>query len=101
MALDIEEKVDSPEKLAAIAGKPTKNYLFALEVNKIVQAVDDDSEEEHTVTKIVGNKIFNVDYNEQVIYQQELVLEDAENAFLNLKNGVFYVIKIKLQTSVM
>ena len=54
---------------------------------KIVQAVEDDSEEEHNVTKIVGNKIFNVDYNEQVIYQQELVLEDAENAFLNLKNA--------------
>ena len=41
---------------------------------KIVQAVEEDTEEEHTVTKIVGNKIFNVDYNEQVIYQQELVL---------------------------
>ena len=54
---------------------------------KIVQEVDGDSEEEHTVTKIVGNKIFNVDYNERVIYQQDLILEDSENAFLNLKNA--------------
>ncbi len=54
---------------------------------KIVQEVDGDSEEEHTVTKIVGNKIFNVDYNERIIYQQDLILEDSENAFLNLKNA--------------
>ncbi len=39
MALDIEEKVDSLEKLAAVAGKPTENYLFAEEVNQIVSAV--------------------------------------------------------------
>ena len=54
---------------------------------KIVQEVEGDSEEEHTVTKIVGNKILNVDFNERVIYQQELIFEDAENAFLNLKNA--------------
>ena len=33
--LDIEQKEDSAEKLAAIAGKPTKNFLFAEEVNQI------------------------------------------------------------------
>jgi hypothetical protein len=54
---------------------------------KIVQEVEGDSEEEHTVTKIIGNKILNVDFNERVIYQQELIFEDAENAFLNLKNA--------------
>ena len=38
MPLDIEIKHDSNEKLAAIAGKPTENYLFAEDVNKIVEA---------------------------------------------------------------
>ncbi len=58
-----------------------------LSEEKIVQAVDGDKEEEHNVTKISGNKIFNVDFNEQVIYQQELLSEDKENPFLNLKNA--------------
>ncbi|GEM55230.1 hypothetical protein B0A58_07485 [Flavobacterium branchiophilum NBRC 15030 = ATCC 35035] len=34
---DIENKVDSSEKLAAIQGKPTKYYLFANEWNALVQ----------------------------------------------------------------
>lgn len=38
--LNIEHKEDSAEKLAAIAGKPTKNFLFAEEVNQIVQEVN-------------------------------------------------------------
>ena len=58
-----------------------------LSEEKIVQNVDGDKEEEHNITKILGNKIFNVDFNEQVIYQQELILEDKENPFLNLKNS--------------
>lgn len=58
-----------------------------LSEEKIVQNVDGDKEEEHNITKIAGNKIFNVDFNEQVIYQQELILEDKENPFLNLKNS--------------
>lgn len=40
MPLGIERKEDSAEKLAAVAGKPTKNYLFAEEVNQIVQEVN-------------------------------------------------------------
>lgn len=31
----IETKADTPEKLAAAAGKPTKNFLFANEINTI------------------------------------------------------------------
>lgn len=38
--LNIETKVDSSEKLAAVAGKPTENYLFAQEVNQIVEEVN-------------------------------------------------------------
>lgn len=35
--LTIEQKEDSVEKLAAVAGKPTKNYLFAQEFNAVVE----------------------------------------------------------------
>jgi hypothetical protein len=54
---------------------------------KIAQIIDGDKEEEHTITKIVGSKIYNVDFNEQITYQQELVLGDQDNPFLNLKNS--------------
>ncbi|KGO89728.1 hypothetical protein [Flavobacterium suncheonense] len=39
--LSIELKEDSAEKLAAIAGKPTKHYLFAAELNQMVEAIND------------------------------------------------------------
>ena len=32
----VEKKADTPEKLAAAAGKPTRNFLFARELNEIV-----------------------------------------------------------------
>lgn len=35
-------------------------------------------EEEHVSTKIVANKIYNVDFNEQIIYQQDLILGDQD-----------------------
>lgn len=38
--LNIEIKEDSAEKLAAVQGKPTKNYLFAQELNEIVAEVN-------------------------------------------------------------
>lgn len=38
--LNIENKVDSPEKQAAVSGKPTENYLFATEFNQVVQAIN-------------------------------------------------------------
>lgn len=53
---------------------------------KIVQAVMGDNEEEHNITKIVGTKIYNVDFNDKVVYQQELV-SDEENPLLNLKDA--------------
>lgn len=37
--LEIEAKVDTPEKLAAAAGKPTANFLFAEEFNMVVETV--------------------------------------------------------------
>ncbi len=58
-----------------------------LSEEKTVQIIDDDKEEEHTITKIAANKIYNVDFNEQIIYQQDLILGDQDNPFLNLKNS--------------
>ena len=64
-----------------------KDYgQLELSEDKIVQTVTDDKEEEHNITKIVGNKIYNVDFEEQVTYQQEMAV-DEENPFLNLKNS--------------
>lgn len=40
MALEIELKEDSPEKLIAVNGKPTKYYLFAEEFNSIVDYIN-------------------------------------------------------------
>ena len=57
-----------------------------LSEEKIVQSSNADEEEEHNITKIVGTKMYNVDFNEKVIYQQEMV-QDEENPLLNLKNS--------------
>lgn len=52
--LNIETKVDSAEKLAAVAGKPTENFLFAEEFNKIVAKVN---EQEEFKADLVGGKV--------------------------------------------
>lgn len=54
MPLGIEIKEDSAEKLAAIAGKPTKHYLFATEFNAIVEKAD---ELESSKADLVDGKI--------------------------------------------
>ncbi|WP_264548038.1 hypothetical protein [Flavobacterium sp. N2820] len=54
MPLGIETKVDSPDKLAAVSGKPTENYLFAEEFNQIVQKSD---ELEASKADLVGGKV--------------------------------------------
>ena len=68
----------------------TKSYFFKspakLSEEKIVQAANGEEEEEHSLTKIVGNKKYNVDFNEKIIYQQEMVIEE-ENPLLNLKDS--------------
>lgn len=64
-----------------------KNFgELELSEEKIVQSANGDEEEEHNITKIVGNKIYNVDFNDKITYQQEMVF-DEENPFLNLKNS--------------
>lgn len=52
-----------------------KNFgELELSEEKIVQSANGDEEEEHNITKIVGNKIYNVDFNDKVTYQQEMIL---------------------------
>jgi hypothetical protein len=63
-----------------------KDYgQLELSEEKIGQTITDDKEEEHNITKIVGNKVYSVDFDEQVIYQDEMVL-DEESPY-SLKNS--------------
>lgn len=52
---------------------------------KIVQTIMGEKEEERTITKIVNDKMFTVDFNDEVTYSQALIL-DEENVMLNIKN---------------
>ena len=52
---------------------------------RIVQTVMGEKEEERTITKIVKDKLLTVDFNDEVIYSQKLVLDD-ENPMVNMKN---------------
>lgn len=70
MQINIENKEDSAEKLAAVNGKPTKNYLFAPELNTIVRQANRNGVkavpytvgleiEERTIV-LVGNQLYLV-----------------------------------------
>lgn len=52
--IEIEQKEDSAEKLAAIAGKPTKYFLFAPEFNAVVEKCN---ELEESKADLVGGKV--------------------------------------------
>ncbi len=54
---DIETKVDTPEKLAFALGKPTNEFLFADELNSIVDAVK-------------KNKI--IEFGEFIVYRRNI-----------------------------
>lgn len=57
---------------------------------KIEQTVMGDQEEERTVSKIVADKVYTVDFTENVIYIQKM-FEDEENATLNTKSTEAFV----------
>ncbi|MEG3973475.1 hypothetical protein QT970_02500, partial [Microcoleus sp. herbarium8] len=60
--LYIEPKEDSAEKLAAVAGKPTKNVLFASEVNAMVAAINAKQDELKILLERNGNVgVYNED----------------------------------------
>lgn len=52
MNLFIEHKEDSPEKIAAVAGKPTKHFLFANEINAVVDKINNN----HTEVELKEDK---------------------------------------------
>jgi hypothetical protein len=55
MFLTIQNKQDSAEKLAAVAGKPTENYLFAPEFNTVVNSIN-------TLRNLISLNSGNIDY---------------------------------------
>lgn len=57
---------------------------------KIVQTIMGEKEEERTVSKIVKDKMFTADFNDEVIYSQKLIF-DADNTMLNIKNKETFV----------
>lgn len=52
---------------------------------RIIQTIMGEKEEERTISKIVNDKLLTVDFNDEVIYSQKLVLDD-ENPMVNMKN---------------
>ena len=51
---------------------------------RIIQTIMGEKEEERTISKIVNEKLLTVDFNDEVIYSQKLVL-DEENSIQNIK----------------
>ena len=56
---------------------------------KIQQTVDGDKEEERLVSKIMGENVYTVDFVDEVIYTQKMVLDD-DTASLNIKSKNSY-----------
>lgn len=57
---------------------------------KIQQTVAGDKEEERIVSKIMGENVYTVDFTDEVIYTQKMVLDDAESN-LNIKSKEAFI----------
>ncbi len=57
---------------------------------KIQQTVLGDKEEERMISKIMGDKIYTVDFTDEVVYTQKMVIDD-ENANLNVRNKEAFI----------
>ena len=57
---------------------------------KIQQTVDGDKEEERLVSKIMGENVYTVDFVDEVIYTQKMVLDD-DTASLNIKSKEAFI----------
>ena len=53
---------------------------------KIVQTVLNEKEEERFITKIVGDTVYTVDFNDEVVYSQKMI-SDEENIMQTVKNS--------------
>jgi hypothetical protein len=80
--LNIETKENSPEKLAAIAGKETKYFLMAEEFNDVVEAVNLlDSELANKVVKVNGYSLTKNDLTDSLkIYYDNAATWISTNA---------------------
>ena len=91
---EILGKADGMEKGDTISGT-SKLYFkdfgkIELLDEKIVQTIMGEKEEEHVISKIIADKLLTVDFNDEVIYSQKLVL-DEENFMQNIKNYESFV----------
>lgn len=72
-----------------LSGKSTlyfKDFGATELTDEIVsQSVMGEIEEEHTILKIVNDKVYTVDFNDEVVYRQKMVLDET-NPFMNIKN---------------
>lgn len=57
---------------------------------KIQQTVMNEKEEERIVSKIMADKIYTVDFTDEVIYTQKMVI-DEEDSSLNIKNKEAFI----------
>ena len=57
---------------------------------KIQQTVDGDKEEERLVSKIMGENVYTVDFVDEVIYTEKMVLDD-DTASLNIKSKEAFI----------
>jgi hypothetical protein len=79
------------ESKALLSG--TSNLYFKdygnteLVEEKIIQTVMGEKEEEHSLSKLVGDKAFTVDFEDEVIYEQKVLLDDNNNPVLNMKES--------------
>ncbi|MDY0051368.1 MAG: hypothetical protein RBR65_02400 [Aliarcobacter sp.] len=57
---------------------------------KIQQTMMKETEEERTVSKIIADKVYTVDFTDEVIYTQKIVLDDEDLTF-NVKNAEAFI----------
>lgn len=69
---------------ASLYFKDYGNTEYTME--KTSQKVMGEKEDSYAITKVVNNTIYSVDFEEQVIYEQKLVLEDEYSFIKNEKN---------------
>lgn len=84
--LNIETKEDSPAKVQNLIGIPTKNYIKASELNRIVEAVNDlDSRVSVTSDRIVASTGFVI-VDGEFILNADNVWEISGSQFTNLQS---------------
>ena len=57
---------------------------------KIQQTVDGEKEEERIISKIMGDTVYTVDFIDEIIYTQKMILDDEEST-LNVKNKEAFI----------